>query len=72
MSRTNSQLLGASVNEFIHIWALGDDATLNLTISGGLIKVAFNFILGEPSAPHSIPPLSAPSEILSGHQGPIS
>ena len=60
MSRTNSQFLGASVNEFIQIWALGGDATLNLTTSGGLTKVAFNCTLGEPSAPHSIPPSPAP------------
>ena len=53
MSRTNSQFLGASVNEFIQIWALGGNATLNLTTSGGLTKVAFNCTLGKPSDPHS-------------------
>ena len=60
MSRSNSQFLGASVNEFINIWVLGGDASLNLTTSGGLTKVAFNCTLGPPDAPYSFPPSSGP------------
>ena len=71
MSITNSQFLGASVDEFIQVWALGGNATLNLTTSGGLTKVAFNCTLGKPSDPHSIPPSPAPCTpllpILTGH-----
>ena len=48
------------MNEFIQIWALGGNATLNLNTSGGLLKVAFNCTLGKPSDPHSIPPSTAP------------
>ena len=57
--RTNSQFLGASVNEFIQMWAIGGDATLNLSTSGGLTTVAFNCTIGHPGAPHHLPP-SAP------------
>ena len=60
MSRLNYGLLGASVNEFIQIWALGGDSTLNLTNSVGCIKFAFNCTLVKPGAPHSLPPSSAP------------
>ena len=58
--RTNSQFLGASVNEFIQMWAIGGDATLNLSTSGGLTTVAFNCTIGHPGAPHYLPPSSAP------------
>ena len=56
MSRTNSQLLGASVQEFIQIWALSGDATLNLTTSGGQANIEFKCTLGHPGAPHTLPP----------------
>jgi hypothetical protein len=58
-SRSNSQFLGASVSEFINIWALGGDASLNLKTSGGLSTVSFNCTLGHPGAPHSPPPPSS-------------
>ena len=48
------------MNEFIQIWALGGDATLNLATSGGLTKDAFNCTLGKVGAPHSLPPSSTP------------
>ena len=56
MSRSNSQFLGASVHEFMQIWALSGDATLNLTTSGGNTTVEFKCTLGQPGAPHSLPP----------------
>ena len=72
--RTNSQFLGASVNEFIQVWALGGDASLNLSTRGGLTTVAFNCTIGQPGAPHSHAPFSAlPSHLtlvlllLTGH-----
>ena len=70
MSRSNSQFLGASLNEFIQIWALAGEATLNLTTSGGLTKVAFNCTLGKPGAPHSLPPSpsSCPSSKTTPHR----
>ena len=71
MSRSNSQFLGASVNEFIHIWTLGGDASLNLTTSGGLTKVAFNCTLGQPDAPYSQPcPRPTPTSHQPRHRGP--
>ena len=45
----------------MQFWALGGDATLNLTTSGGEAKVEFNCSLGQPGAPHSLPPAPAPS-----------
>ena len=59
-SRSNFQFLGALVSEFINIWALGGDASLNLKTSGGLATVSFNCTLGHPGAPHSPPPPSSP------------
>ena len=59
-TRTNSQFLGASVNEFIQIWALGGSASLNLSTNNGLTTVAFNCTIGHPGAPHSLHPSSAP------------
>ena len=41
-------------------WSLGAEATLNLTTSCGNVKVEFNCTLGQPGAPHSLPPSSAP------------
>ena len=61
MSKSNSQFLGASVREFIHFWALGGEASLKLTTSGGEAKVEFNCTLGQPGAPHCLPPVPAPS-----------
>ena len=49
------------MREFIHFWALGGEATLKLTTSGGEAKVEFNCSLGQPGAPHSLPPVPAPS-----------
>ena len=60
MSRSNSQFLGATVHEFMQIWALNGDAILNLTTSGGTVNLDFKCSLGQPGAPHSPPP-SAPS-----------
>ena len=59
--RSNSQFLGASVNEFIQIWALGGDASLNLSTHGGRATVSFNCTIGQPGAPHSLPPSHAPT-----------
>ena len=44
----------------MQFWLLGGEATLNLTTSGGTAKVEFNCTLGQPSAPHSLTPSSAP------------
>ena len=51
MSASNSQFLGATVNEFMQFWSLGAEATLNLTTSGGTVKVEFNCTLGQPGVP---------------------
>ena len=48
------------MSEFMKFWSLGGDATLNLTTSGGTVKVEFNCTLGQPGAPHSLPPSSTP------------
>ena len=48
------------MSEFMKFWSLGGDATLNLTTSGGTVKVEFNCTLGQPGAPYSFPPSSAP------------
>ena len=75
-SKSNSQFLGASFSEFINIWGLGGDASLNLTTSRGVTKVAFNCTLGHPGAPHSFSPPSAPSSssnspsVRPRHRGP--
>ena len=61
MSRSNSQFLGATVHEFMQIWALNGDATLNLTTSGGTVNLDFKCNLGQPGAPHSPPPSAPPS-----------
>ena len=61
MSRSNSQFLRASVREFLHFRALGGEATLKLTTSGGEAKVEFNCSLGQPGAHHSLPLVPAPS-----------
>ena len=44
----------------MQFWLLGGEATLNLTTSGGTAKVEFNCTLGQPGAPHSLTPSSAP------------
>ena len=49
------------MSEFITIWGLGGEASLNLTTRNGITTVAFNCTLGHPGAPHSLPPTSAPS-----------
>ena len=49
------------MREFIHFWALGGEASLKLTTSGGEAKVEFNCTLGQPGAPHCLPPVPAPS-----------
>ena len=59
--RSNSQFLGASVNKFIQIRALGGDANLNLSTHGGRTTVSFNCTIGQPSASHSLPPFPAPT-----------
>ena len=41
-------------------WSFWAEATLNLTTSGGTVKVEFNCTLGQSNAPHSLPPSSAP------------
>ena len=63
LSRTNSQFLTASVTEFISVWAIGGDASLNLTTKGGFTTIGFNCTIGVPGAHHSLPPTppSAPS-----------
>ena len=63
LSRTNSQFLTASVTEFISVWAIGGEASLNLTTKGGFTTIRFNCTIGVPGAPHSLPPTppSAPS-----------
>ena len=55
-----SSFLGAHVSEFINIWALEGDASLNLKTSGGLATVSFNCTLGHPGASHFPPPPSSP------------
>ena len=59
--RSNSQFLGASDNEFFQIWALGGDASLNLSTHGGRANISFNCTIGQPGAPHSLPPFHAPT-----------
>ena len=74
--RSNSQFLGASVNEFIQIWALGGDANLNLSTHEGRTTVSFNCTIGQPGAPHSLPPFHVPTPAPSPpphrprHRGP--
>ena len=45
----------------MQFWALGGEATLNLTTSGGKAKVEFNCSLGQPGAPHFLPHVPATS-----------
>ena len=59
-SRSNSQFLMASVTEFISVWALRGEASLNFVTNNGVTPVAFNCHLGHPGAAHSLPPPSAP------------
>ena len=75
--RTNSQFLAASVTEFISVWAIGGDASLNLTTKGGFTTIGFNCTIGHPGAPHSLPPTSssassfpAPPPCRPRHRGP--
>ena len=67
VSRTNSQFLTASVTEFISVWAIGGDASLNLTTKGAFTTIIFNCTIGVPGAHHSKPPTppSAPSSSAS-------
>ena len=51
----------ASVTEFISVWALGGEASLNLATRNGITNVAFNCHLGHPGAPHSLPPAPTPA-----------
>ena len=60
-TRTNSQFVAASVTEFLAVWSLGGEATLNLTTRNGHAQVNFNCTLGHPCAPHSLPPSPTPS-----------
>ena len=64
------------MNEFMQFWSLGAEATLNLTTSGGTVKVEFNCTLGQPGAPHSLPPSSgapfAPPPHRPRHRGPAA
>ena len=66
----NSQFLTASVNEFIQVWALGGNASLNLTTSNGQATVGFNCSLGLPGAPHSRPPSPPSTQRQPRHRGP--
>ena len=49
------------MNEFIQIWALCGDANLNLTTHEGRTTVSFNCTVGQPGAPHSLPPFHVPT-----------
>ena len=74
-TRSNSQFLAASVTEFVTVWALGGNASLNLSTSGGITTVGFNCTLGHPSAPHILPPppsslTPAPPPPKPRHRGP--
>ena len=60
-TRTNSQFVAASVTEFLSVWSLGGEASLNLTTRGGLATIKFNCTLEHPSAHHSLPPSPPPS-----------
>ena len=60
-SKTNAQFLGASVTEFISVWALGGKADLNLSTNNGVTTVGFTCTLGNPGALHSLPSSHAPS-----------
>ena len=66
-SRTNSQFVVASVQEFMTVWAMGGDASLNLTTNNGLATVSFTCHLGHPGAPNSPPSSSTPSTSSSRH-----
>jgi hypothetical protein len=74
-TRLNAQFLAASVTEFMTVWALSGEASLNLFTIGGITTIGFNCTLGKPGAPHSLPP-STPSHPSSStsrkprHQGP--
>ena len=57
------------MSEFMKFWSLGAEATLNLTTSGGNVKVEFNCTLGQPNAPHSLPPFPPPPH-RPRHRGP--
>ena len=50
----------ASVHEFMNVWDLGGESSLNLTTSGGVATVSFKCSLGHPGAPHSLPNPSPP------------
>ena len=76
-TRTNSQFLAASVTEFISVWAIGGDASLNLTTKGGFTTIGFNCTIGHPGAPHPLPPppssvpsFPAPPPRRPRHRGP--
>ena len=61
------------MQEFIQIWALGGNATLNLTTTGGHAEVEFKCTLGQPGAPHSLSPSASffpPNPPRPRHRGP--
>ena len=60
-TRSNSKFVAASVTEFLSVWSLGGEASLNLTTRDGLATVKFNCTLGHPGAIHSLPPSTTPS-----------
>ena len=55
-TRSNSKFVAASVTEFLSVWSLGGEASLNLTTINGHAKIKFNCTLGHPSGLYSLPP----------------
>ena len=74
-TRSNAQFLAASVTEFMTVWSMSGEASLNLSTIGGITTIGFNCTLGKPGAPHLLPP-STPSHPSSSpsrkprHRGP--
>ena len=51
----NYNFVQASLAEFLNVWSIGGDASLNLTTTGGRVNMAFNVSLGNPGSAFSSP-----------------
>ena len=75
-TRTNSQFVAASVKEFLSVWCLGGEASLNLITRNGQTEFNIYCTLGHPCAPHSLlpsltpSPTPAPPPLRPCHRGP--
>ena len=67
-NRNNSNFVKASLAEFISVWSLGGEASLNLNTKDGKLNMSFNISLGNPGI--SIYPSPPTSSAKPRHRGP--